>query len=599
MLASNLCQAQTFSNTNQLPVPNNNSELMIPIVVSGLQNIDSSFGIGALCLDISHQSASDLIITIKSPDGKEALLVDTKGGNSPGFPGTCFQENGSGGWINLAVPPFSGSYFPQQTINLFNDGSNPNGTWWLSIRDVFVPGNTGTFNYVNLTFMHNPPYRAAGSGPCSAANPGGCLCPDSTATDCDLLPDMTASALCIMNDHQEQVGNIRLGNATPNIGYGPLEIHGTNTCYCDTVLVACNIGVCPDGSSPKELINQRVYHRSGNNMTYYDRPAGTMSYHPSHSHVHVDNWADFSLRRSTADPDARNWPRIGNGTKVSFCLVNLGDCDNNLGYCVDSAGQVLRKSDIPNSDFGSVTGCGSSQGIYVGNLDIYSSGLNGMGIILPPNACNGDYFIVSITDPDDNMLEVNEDNNWVAVPITLTLQSGGTFPDAGVNFTVSVNTVNFTAVANNPDSVVWHFGDGSAPQTSVGNTISYTYPGPGFYVVQLYAYNSCGPTVTIDTVAVLPVTTFISEHEALGQVKLFPNPATDGFSLQYSLMMKDDVHISMTDMMGRKVFERVHRSQLPGKHQYEFIKDAAISSGIYFFNIKTASSSYSERLLVH
>ena len=44
---------------------------------------------------------------------------------------------------------------------------------------------------------------------------------------------------------------------------------------------------------------------------------------------------------------------------------------------VDSTGRVLTRADFPNADFGNVSGCTNDQGIYVGNIDEYSSGMNG------------------------------------------------------------------------------------------------------------------------------------------------------------------------------------------------------------------------------
>jgi len=593
--------AQTFTNSNLVPIPNNNTDISIPIPVGGLvSSIDSSFGLGAVCLNISHEYTADLLIRLRSPDGKIVILADAKGGSSNGYPGTCFQENGTGGWIHLAPTPFSGSYFPQESLNNFNDGSNPNGVWELLIRDIFTPADTGSIHYVNLTFMFNPPPDpSASSGPCSASNPMGCQCPDGVSTDCDLLPDMTASALCIQNDHTEFPGNITLANATPNIGYGPLEIHGTGSCYCDTVAVSCSTPVCPDGTSPDELVTQRVYHRSNNSMTYYDRPAGTMSFHPTHGHVHVDNWADFTLRRGTSDPDARNWPVIGEGTKVSFCLVNLGDCDSDFGYCVDSMGNSLGKADIPNSDFGTVSGCSRDQGIYVGNLDIYSSGLNGMGIILPPNTCNGDYFIVSITDPNNNMLEMNEDNNWVAVPITLTQQSAGSFPVMGFMYTVNANTANMVANAVGADSLVWNWGDGSADETTTNILLPHTFPGPGTYTVTLTAYNQCGPTVTIEDVVILPIGTGISENEKLLALKVYPNPTRGTFTISYFLGGSDNVTYTISDLTGRVLDEHNTLMQTAGKHEVNIVaQDKGMSPGIYNFKLMTSNTMQTIRLIV-
>ncbi|HNP49769.1 MAG TPA: T9SS type A sorting domain-containing protein, partial [Bacteroidia bacterium] len=362
--------------------------------------------------------------------------------------------------------------------------------------------------------------------------------------------------------------------------------------------VPCTTSICPNGDYPKQMITQRIYHRDGNNMTFYDRPAGTMTYHPSHGHIHVDNWADFSLRRATSDPDARNWPKIGQGNKQSFCLVNLGDCDSDFGYCVDSAGNPLNKSNIANSDFGTVTGCSLDQGIYVGNLDIYSSGLNGMGIILPSMTCNGDYYIVSITDPENNMLETNDNNNWVTVPITLTQQSAGSFPAEGYSYTVSNTTVNFLATAIGADSLVWHWGDGSPAETTINTGMVHDFPGIGTYIVRLYAYNQCGPTVTIDTVTIMS-TVGISSLEPVVSFKAYPNPTKGIFNLTYSLVNSTHVSMELCDALGKSIAELSSADQVAGKYTVQ-VDPAAynLHAGIYFVKLNSGNRNHVVRMIV-
>ncbi|MFN9290423.1 MAG: lysyl oxidase family protein, partial [Planctomyces sp.] len=71
-----------------------------------------------------------------------------------------------------------------------------------------------------------------------------------------------------------------------------------------------------------------------------------------------------------------------------------------------------------------------TQGISAGWEDVYSESLDGMWINIPPGTCNGSYWIVAQVDPQNNFLEEDENNNWTAIPFTLTQQapanSGGT-----------------------------------------------------------------------------------------------------------------------------------------------------------------------------
>ena len=263
-----------------------------------------------------------------------------------------------------------------------------------------------------------------GKTQCTLLNPGPCKCLDTTQTDCDLLPDITVSRTpllingssgyteyaqvcsppCSGND-----GRIRISVSTPNIGHGPMETRGTPTYVCGTdTFVAANVTsiptACPGtGLPPKQLIVQRIYHKNAGSMTFTDKPAGTMTFHLSHGHQHVDEWGMYTLRSQTADPNPLNWPIIGTGAKLSFCLLDIGSCNGYNGYCVDSNNNIITStSGFNNYGLGGGNyGCSNvMQGISAGYLDIYSQNLDGMWITVPPGTCNGNYWIVVEIDPE-------------------------------------------------------------------------------------------------------------------------------------------------------------------------------------------------------
>ncbi len=285
---------------------------------------------------------------------------------------------------------------------------------------------------------------------CTLTNATSCKCSDSTITDCDLRPDIQIARLpltqagnyseypqvcnppCSGND-----GRLRLGVATPIIGLGPLETRGTSKYVCgiDTI-DAGTVGnipaTCPtSGLPPHQLINQRIYHKSGSTMTWIERAAGSMTFHPSHGHQHVDNWGVYTLRTQTADPNPLNWPIIGSGTKLGFCLLDITSCQSSVGSCTDAAGNTLTSTNFDTPQYrnyglgGGSYGCSNNmQGISNGFMDIYSQGLDGMWIVVPPGTCNGTYYVVVEIDPLNYFEETNENNNVVAVPFTLTQQAG-------------------------------------------------------------------------------------------------------------------------------------------------------------------------------
>jgi len=282
----------------------------------------------------------------------------------------------------------------------------------------------------------------AGNSQCTTTNATSCACETPGSINCDLLPDMIPARPPLLAQGSNGVieysqsgngsndGRLRISVSTPNIGHGPLEIRTTNRYVCGTdTIVGTAPTTCPNtGLPPKQLITQRVYHKNGNTMTSYDRDAGSMTYHPTHGHMHVDDWGVFTLRTSNGDPDPLNWPVVGSGAKLAFCLMDYGSCSTYNGHCVDSAGNVLLNGNFPNYGLGGGSyNCSPSvQGISSGYTDIYYQHLDGMWIDIPPGTCNGQYYIVVRLDPYNYFLEENEDNNVIAVPYTLTQQASTT-----------------------------------------------------------------------------------------------------------------------------------------------------------------------------
>ena len=590
--------AQTFTSSTLVHIPDNGPHVYDTLIVSGLPTaIDSTFGLAGLCFDINHTYDADLVIRLISPNGNSLFLADRVGGGFNNFIGTCLAQNGINGYLANGSAPFTGIYIPLESLNNLNNGQDPNGIWLFEVEDV-ASQDSGDITNFSLTFSNNPP---SNPGPppilCSF-----CDCPGGI-TPCDLLPDMTASALSISKNinsithHSafEVPGNLNFDNATPNIGWGPIEIIGVDSCYCGTTLVPCTTSICPNGDQVKQVVHQVVYHKpnSSDSLTKYERSAGFMSYHPSHGHIHVDHWGDFTLRTATANPDATTWPVVGTGNKISFCLVNLGTCDGQPGYCVDTSGTVLTNSAIPNAGFGFYTGCGDHQGIYVGSLDIYTTSLN-TGIDLT-GVCNGNYYIVSITDSQNNFIETNELNNWTAVPVTLWKQ------DPTANFVVkskqllqvkdsATNLINVT-------SYTWDFGDGS-PLVANTNPVTHTFPAPGTYAVTLTVYSPCGIGTFIKTDSVTVTTTGINSlttNDVL--MTATPNPASDVIEVNYKLPQSAFTTIELFDITGKRISIFVNGKETQGLHSFKInVQDNEIRKGTYLLQLISGESRFVQKI---
>ncbi len=582
-----LVYSQTFSTTATLPatIPDNNTAVDFPVTVSGLQNtISPTFGIYMACLSITHPWVSDLKISLISPAGDTIILSNHNGGAGQNYSATCFVMNAPTP-IGNGFAPFQGNYIPDQSLNFFNNGQDPNGIWKLSVIDEF-PTSAGSLNAFAITFSLNPPPDPSITV-CTTTNASGCLCKDTSLNDCDLLPDIINSYITIRDGWMESPGQVDLPNALIDIGSGPIEMKPTGSCFCDTVPVSCMVSVCPNGLPPKEQVNQRIYHKNANGlMTYYDHPAGYQSFHPAHNHVHAEDFFEFSLRVPTSNPDPFTWPVIGSGIKSGYCMINMGTCDSQDSICM-SNGQVITNSMLPNLNMGTVTGCGSAgQGIFVGHYDIYSAGFG--QIINVPGICNGNYYIVAKMDPFDHFIEEDENNNWVAVPVTLTQQSGAPLNASFVYQTngLQVAYFNYTVGVTR----TWDFGDGT------GITDPYpihSYSAPGTYVVTLTVYNGTCASTSQQTITV--GTTSIGEAQSgLNSFNIYPNPTKGNFNLEYQLVNPSEVTIEILNLVGEKIKQIADEFQLSGTHVFELNDMAA---GSYFIRVTTNDKVMVQRIV--
>lgn len=352
---------------------------------------------------------------------------------------------------------------------------------------------------------------AVAKSQCSNTNPAGCACPTPGSVNCTLLPDIIAgkkslNATSGWSEYNQAAaapnkGLLRIDVATPNIGWGPIEVFPTNdyTCGTDTLrnFTPPSGFLCPDGSFPKRLIKQRVYQKVGNTFQFTSRDAGWMIFHPSHGHIHIEGWGLYTIRlRDLSIADTLQWPVVNSGIKVSFCLIDLTTCTGSLGDCLDANGNILNNGSFANYGLGGGYGCNDiKQGISVGKVDIYNRGLDESFVKIPYEACNGAYQVVVQVDPDDHFLEINENNNWLAAPVTLTQQRTSNTGPYSYIFSKNGNTIcqggSLQLQASGASNYVWSNG---------ATTQNITITQPGRYWVR--ATTPCG-IATSDTLNII------------------------------------------------------------------------------------------------
>jgi subtilisin-like proprotein convertase family protein len=158
-----------------VPIPSNTAgTITIPIAVSGLAapigDLNFSFDgsscsadIGATTVGVDHSWVGDLIITLTSPQGATVTLMGNPGGfgnSGNNFCNTVLDDSATA-LIQTIAPtgaPWTGTFKPASPLAAFN-GQNGNGTWTLSVTDIFPAdgGNVRAFSLVFTTFVCSGP----------------------------------------------------------------------------------------------------------------------------------------------------------------------------------------------------------------------------------------------------------------------------------------------------------------------------------------------------------------------------------------------------------------------------------------------------------
>ncbi|HYE02023.1 MAG TPA: Ig-like domain-containing protein [Phycisphaerales bacterium] len=242
----------------------------------------------------------------------------------------------------------------------------------------------------------------------------------------------------------------------------------------------------PDGTQSQQVM-QRVFNNAGG---FTDRLAGRHVYHAAHSDLHFDGWTEYRLR--VRPPEQSVGPVLRSSEYTSFCVLDLTHWNPGL----------------PGSPPGGVYGsCGPVlNGLSVGWADIQASGLAGQSIDLT-GIPNGTYWLEAVADPRGNLLETNETNNTLRVPVVLTSQpptglrvlssspSGTALPPVSyvdLTFNQGINGSTFTAA----DAALVGPGgtiDASAVSPVDGN-VTFRVSFPAQTVAGTYAV-SIGPNI--------------------------------------------------------------------------------------------------------
>lgn len=313
---------------------------------------------------------------------------------------------------------------------------------------------------------------------------------------------------------------LRVSTATANVGAGALELRGT---------------------SANATVMQRVFNVNG---TWTDRPAGTFTFHPGHQHLHFEEWLQFHLRSVTAGNGVGGI--VAAGDKTSFAIFDLDD--HNLSLPGAPQSQVY-------------DGGGFLQGISVGWRDIYDKSLQDQWIDVT-NVPPGQYWLESVVDPENRILEGDETNNVTRILITYagsappnnawssaSLLTGAIAATNGRNFSATKEAGEPNHAGNAGGKSVWYrwVANTTGPVTistagSNFDTLLGIYTGTGVATLTAIASNDDEDGLTTSRVtfnAVIGTTYRIAvdgKGGAAGSIEIAVNPAkNDHFANMFTI----------------------------------------------------------------
>ena len=170
-----------------------------------------------------------------------------------------------------------------------------------------------------------------------------------------------------------------------------------------------------------------------------------------------------------------------------------------------------------------------------------------------------------------------------------TQKTNGNFGGAGVDYVEGTACgVDVISSGYNQWTFSW-----TAPTTGVTGNIT-------FYAAAVAANFNNQNTLdyTYSTTKVLSAVAGINEADAVSDLNLFPNPATENFTLDYTLNAESKVEIKLVDLQGKLIDVLFSSNEKQGKQHHEFAVKKKYAAGTYFIQINANNKTTTQKLFI-
>jgi hypothetical protein len=173
-----------------------------------------------------------------------------------------------------------------------------------------------------------------------------------------------------------------------------------------------------------------------------------------------------------------------------------------------------------------------------------------------------------------------------SAPVTVTFTQT---PSAQGAYTTSGNVATFTNTSTGATGYSWDFGDFS---NSSAAAPVHAFASNGSYSVVLTAINGNCTDTTVLTVA---ITVSVEELIGLGNINVYPNPASESITVSFDNQLGNSIEISLIDALGRSVVSESIQSL--GLNELA-LNLSSISNGMYTLQLTSNNNIVTRKVSV-
>ncbi|MFT4535737.1 MAG: PKD repeat protein [Saprospiraceae bacterium] len=159
-------------------------------------------------------------------------------------------------------------------------------------------------------------------------------------------------------------------------------------------------------------------------------------------------------------------------------------------------------------------------------------------------------------------------------------------PTVAFEGTQNESTISFVSTSTGVITYSWDFGDGT---TSEEENPIHTYGSNGTYEVILTVTNQCGEVETSNSYIIN--VNAVTEAD-FGNMKVYPNPASDYLTISIENTLRDDIKLSIIDVQGKIIASEVINTS---NHT---INTTNLLNGTYMLRLSSNDASFLKKIVI-